>query len=141
MSTTTTCLARTDYVTDSVTDSKLRTFGTENVDYIDKTKPQSTIMEDIYCDPENHVISHEFMNRQWITFLYKDHILRLHLDIDRDQFRVFFRLVCDNVKRLLGNKLENFEENTEAVHGLLRTLDGEVMALQRKIGTCTMLPV
>ena len=117
--------------------TKLRTFGTENVDYIDKTKPLPTILKDIYCNeahPENRVLSHEFLNLQWIMFRYQDHILRLHLEMDRSEFVVFRKLVCDNVERLLGQRYENYDETYHAARELLQTMDNDVRALMKKVG-------
>lgn len=126
-----------DGLRDGLDLTKLRTFGTENVDYVDRSKPLPTILKDIYCNeahPENRVLSHEFLNLQWIMFRYQDHILRLHLEMDRSEFVVFRKLVCDNVERLLGRKYENYEETYDATRELLRTMDNEVRALITQMG-------
>ena len=117
--------------------TKLRTFGTENVDYVDKTKPLQTILKDIYCNeahPENKVLPHEFLNLQWIMFRYQDHILRLHLEMDRSEFVVFRKLVCDNVERLLGQTYDNYDETYDATRQLLQTMDNDVRALIKDVG-------
>ena len=136
-----------DGIRDGLDMSKLRTFGTENVDYIDKTKPLPTILMDIYMNdahPENRVLSHEFLNLEWIMFRFKDHILRLHLEIDRDNFHIFYRMVCDNVEKLLGQTYDNADERYDGAKQLLRAMDNEVLQLEKKVGlkkAFDMLPI
>ena len=136
-----------DGIRDGLDMTKLRTFGTENVDYIDKTKPLPTILMDIYMNdahPENRVLSHEFLNLEWIMFRFKDHILRLHLEIDRDNFHIFYRMVCDNVEKLLGQTYDNADERYDAARQLLRAMDNEVLQLEKKVGlkkAFEMLPI
>ena len=117
--------------------SKLRSFGDENVDYIDKTKPLPTILKEIYCNsehPENRVLSHNYLNLQWMLFKCKDHILSLDLEHDRDKAFVMQRMVCDNVERLLGRKFENEDERMHAGRELLQTMDNEVRELEKTHG-------
>ena len=127
--------------------TKVRAFGNENVGYVDKTKPLPTILKDIYCNsehPENRVISHEYLNLQWILIRYKDHILSLNLEHDRDKMHVMLKIVCDNVERLLGTKYENGDERIQATRELLRELDKEVRELEKDVGNkkaAMMLPI
>ena len=136
-----------DGIRDGLDMTKLRTFGTENVDYVDKTKPLPTILMDIYMNdahPENRVLSHEFLNLEWIMFRFKDHILRLHLEIDRDNFHIFYRMVCDNVEKLLGQTYDNADERYDGAKQLLRAMDNEVLQLEKKVGlkkAFDMLPI
>ena len=134
-------------VRDGLNMEKIRTFGTENVDYIDKSKPLTTILKDIYCNdehPENKTISHEYLNLQWIMFRFNDHILSLNLEHDREKIYVMLNMVCKNVEALLGQSYENFDEKLHATRELLRGLDNEVRELEEKHGVkkaYTMLPV
>ena len=136
-----------DGLRDGLDLTKLRAFGDENVGYVDKTKPLPTILKDIYCNsehPENRVISHEFLNLQWILFRYKDHILSLNLEHDRANMQVMRQIVCDNVERLLGTKFENGDERILATRELLRELDKEVRHLEKDVGLHNakdMLPI
>ena len=117
--------------------TKLRTFGNENVGYVDKTKPLPTILKDIYCNaehPENRVISHEYLNLQWILFRCKDHIMSLNLEHDRDKMHVMLKIVCDNVERLLDTKFDNGDERILATRELLREMDNEVRHLEKDVG-------
>ena len=126
-----------DGLRDGLDMSKLRTLGTENVGYIDKTKPLPTILKDIYCNsehPENRVISHQFLNLQWILFRYKDHILSLNLEHDRDKMHVMLKMVCDNVEQLLDTTFENGDERILATRELLREMDNEVRQLENHVG-------
>ena len=122
--------------------TKIRTFGHENVSYVDLTQPLPNILKDIYMNPqhpENRVLSHHYLNLQWILIRYKDHVLRLHLERDRENIHVMLRLVCDNVEKLLGKKYNNTEEKVDATWTLLSEMDKEVRDMEGKIGSAKAL--
>lgn len=116
---------------------KLRSFGDENIDYINKDLPLESILKQLYCNDdhlENKVISHEFLNLQWVLFKYKDHILSLNLGIDNDNFRVMCRLIVDNVQKLLNKEFTNADERHHAVLGLLNTMNKNVIEYSNRVG-------
>lgn len=127
--------------------TKIRTFGTENVDYIDKTKPLPTIVKEIYCNsahPENRVISHNYLNLQWVMFRFKDHVLSLNLEHDREKVGVMQKMVCDNVEKLLDQKFDNVEERMHAGRELLQAMDNDVRDIEKRIGVkkaSEMIPI
>lgn len=118
--------------------NKIRAFGDENIDYIDTSKPLLDILKQLYCNPdhlENKVISHAYLNLEWILFKYKDHILRLHLEHDRKNVSVLVRLICDNVQQRLGKEFKNHGERHDAVIQLLKEMDNDVNKLVWTLGT------
>ena len=115
----------------------IRAFGDENIDYIDTSKPLSDILKQLYCNPEhleNKVISHAYLNLEWILFKYKDHIMRLHLEHDRQNVSVLVRLICDNVQQRLGKEFKNHGERHDAVIQLLKEMDNDVNKLVSTLG-------
>ena len=126
---------------------QLRYIGTENVNYVDSEKPLSTILNLIYLHPdhlENRVLSHLYLNRQWIVFKYKNHFLSLHLEHDREYVYVMMQILCDNVETLLGRKYPNVQERLDATNQLLHAMDIEVEQLIHEVGNKVayeMLPI
>ena len=127
--------------------TKIRSFGTENVSYVDVTKPLPTILKDIYCNdlhPENKVLSHHYLNLQWILVRYKDHVVRLNLEHDRSNMHIILQMVCENVERLLGKEFKSTDERISGIQELLGAMDVEVRTLQKRVGNekaLQMLPV
>ena len=129
-------------VRDGLDMKKLRSFGQENIDYIDSSKPLPTILKNIYCNKEhleNQVLSHKYLNLQWILFKYDDHILTLNLGIDNDNMHVMVKLIVDNVQRLLQKEFPNAEERWHAVRELLCEMNDEVDDMCDKLGNNTAL--
>lgn len=117
--------------------TKLRCFGNENIDYVDSSKPLPTILKNIYCNKdhlENQVLSHQYLNLQWILFKYEDHILALNLGIDHDNLHVMVKLIVDNVQHLLQKEFPNGEERWDAVRQLLQEMDREVDDMCVRLG-------
>lgn len=117
--------------------NKLRSFGSENIDYVDPSKPLPTILKNIYCNKdhlENQVLSHKYLNLQWILFKYEDHVLALNLGIDDDNMHVMVKLIVENVQRLLNKEFPNVEERWDAVRELLWQMNKEVDEMCDKLG-------
>ena len=124
-------------IRDGIDMTKLRAFGDENVDYVDKTQPLTKILKDIYCNDdhlENRVVCHEFLNLEWILFKCKKYIVRLHLEPDRESVPLMVDMMCNNVQKLLGTTYENPEERADAVNQLLVELDKGVKKLIADVG-------
>ena len=116
--------------------NSIRSFGEENIDYIDKDKPLADILKQLYCDPahlENKVLCHEFLNLEWILIKYKDHIKRFYLE-EGHNVPDLARLICGNAAKLLGREFENYAEKEDAVKELLREMDNEVNTLIKQVG-------
>ena len=117
--------------------TKLRSFGKENIDYIDATKPLPTILMNIYCNEnhlENQVLSHKYLNLQWILFKYEDYILSLNLGMDEENMHVMVKLIVENVQKLLNKEFPNVDERWDAVRSLLWAMNKKVDKMCDEIG-------
>lgn len=131
-----------DGLRDGLDMKKLRSFGSENIDYIDSSKPLPTILKNIYCNKdhlENQVLSHRYLNLQWILFKNDDHVLALNLGIDNDNMHVMVKLIVENVQHLLQKEFPNGEERWDAVRELLNEMNREVDDMRKRMGNTVAL--
>ena len=116
---------------------KLRHFGDENVDYVDKDAALWSIMNDIYFNDkhlENKTISFIYKNGQWIAFNMKEHILKLNLEFDNEKLYVMRDLLISNLSKLIGRKFENYHENEDATKLFLNKMINEMDSCIEKYG-------
>ena len=117
--------------------TKVRSFGNENIEYIDPSKPLPTILKDMYCNKEhleNQVLSHQYLNMQWIIIKYEDHMLRLNLGIDNENINVITKLIVDNAQKLFNKEFPNVEERYDAIRQLLQNMEDDVEDMIKEVG-------
>lgn len=107
--------------------AKINSFGSENVDYIDKNKSLEFTLNQLYCDdnhPENRVISHAYLNNEWLLIkLTNERVLRYH--INEDTMHIFRDTIINHVEKICETKW-GVEEKNRAIKGLIANLSKEV---------------